>query len=1253
MLEAGPATKFRYPFALERFAILFTLCWVVTLSGCSLGGGGSSSGSSGNSGGSSSSNPILTAAVAAQGNFSSGEQNATYTITVSNTGTAATSGTVTLTGSPTGFTITSMSGTNWQCSASTATCTSTLAIAPGEAFPPIIVTGNVGTSVGNGTTLTIPVSLSGGGLTSTASSSATINVAAPVMTITKSHSGNFIQGQQDAVYTVTVKDSSTAGATSGKAEVMETLPSGETLVAMSGAGWTCPGAGGANTCDRSDPLLSGASYPAIAVIVNVATNAASPQTNQVSVSGGGMTGSASTTDQTTVVPPAAGADLAIVTTHGATQADLGNFGAGLQGVFMLAVSNVGSASTTGTITVADTLPSQLTFVSATATGWTCNSSGQSVTCTNPGPVAPGTSAATIPLVVNVSTSAPGSISDTATVADSGDTDTADKSSTDTVDVIASAATVLGDVPGPVIYASGNSETVSVTVSNDQASDTLTPVLTLSGGGACTAATCGTLGSVTGTPGSGSYTISYTPPASVTAPTSITLTISSSLANSFPCTSPFAVNPAGTRIVGISGTGAIGPRVLPGSQTRQGMTVTVYNDPGSPGPGAAIELLAAGYACPAAGSGTICGTLSVGSTTSGTTTTGTTGIPFTATGFTYTPPASIPNPPYDRPMILAVSNADNSALAQSNFQITTMGTTNLVIGENSRLNTALTGAAPITIGASLGSDSGVNKTVNWTLTAGGADCQPECGSLGTAAYTWNGANVSASIPYTPPEAVPSGAASSPTITATSVDVINGAQQTDSFTFQIADGTCGSGNNGVLNGQYAFLLQGGAVGLGYEAYIGSFSADGNGNITGGSWDINRTTGSMTGLSVLSTGSSYSVGSDGRGCLVLASSNGAGATFRIAVGTLSSGVATKGQMIRFDDFTGTGQRMQGILIKQDPTSFVNSALNGQYVFGQQGIDATGGRIVTSGVATANGSGSLSNFDRDVNDNGELDQNDASGSGTYSIDTTGRGTATFVDGSVTNNSVIYMVSSSEFLSMSTDALGPNTPILSGDNRQQSVPSGGFTQNSLNGNAYVFSATAVDPSNGGNATLVGQIQFSTGGADTGVQYVNDNGTLSSAEPISDMLTIAANGRATNSDGSLVFYFAGTNSGFILATNVAALGYGQQQTGGPFTAASLSGQYFFGGGAPTIGASFFSGTATANGAGALAGDLDVQTPLGLGSTSFSYSYSVTSSTTGQLMLTTTNPNFSGGLGFVVSSSYIIFISTGTDPAAPDLTIGQQ
>jgi uncharacterized repeat protein (TIGR01451 family) len=117
----------------------------------------------------------------------------------------------------------------------------------------------------------------------------------PALSILSSHSGNFAQGQSNATYTLTVSNAAAAGPTSGTVTVTETLPSGLTLVSMTGMGWNCPGG---NTCTRGDALGAGASYSAIVVTVKVTAPPGSV-TNQVSVSGGGSA-TANASDPTTI-----------------------------------------------------------------------------------------------------------------------------------------------------------------------------------------------------------------------------------------------------------------------------------------------------------------------------------------------------------------------------------------------------------------------------------------------------------------------------------------------------------------------------------------------------------------------------------------------------------------------------------------------------------------------------------------------------------------------------------------------------------------------------------------------------------------------------------------------------------------------------------------------------------------------------------------------------------------------------------------
>ena len=135
----------------------------------------------------------------------------------------------------------------------------------------------------------------------TALMSAPLNITAnfvprpALLDVALAHEGDFKQGQVDAAFLVTVSNKSGAGDTNGVVTITEALPSGLTLMSMTGPGWTCS----ANTCFRSDALPGGTSYPAITVTVNVASNAGSPLVNRVSLLGGSAALSAA--DSATVV----------------------------------------------------------------------------------------------------------------------------------------------------------------------------------------------------------------------------------------------------------------------------------------------------------------------------------------------------------------------------------------------------------------------------------------------------------------------------------------------------------------------------------------------------------------------------------------------------------------------------------------------------------------------------------------------------------------------------------------------------------------------------------------------------------------------------------------------------------------------------------------------------------------------------------------------------------------------------------------
>jgi uncharacterized repeat protein (TIGR01451 family) len=160
------------------------------------------------------------------------------------------------------------------------------------------VTGSV---AGNQVNATGNVTAANGGSGNTATAS--IGVLVPLLSLSISHVGNFFQGQTGAAYVLTVTNTG-AGPTLGTVTVTDTLPTGLTATAISGAGWTCNLA--TVTCTRSDALAAAASYPTITVTVSVAANAPASVTDSASLAGGGElseSSSAASNVTTITLPP--------------------------------------------------------------------------------------------------------------------------------------------------------------------------------------------------------------------------------------------------------------------------------------------------------------------------------------------------------------------------------------------------------------------------------------------------------------------------------------------------------------------------------------------------------------------------------------------------------------------------------------------------------------------------------------------------------------------------------------------------------------------------------------------------------------------------------------------------------------------------------------------------------------------------------------------------------------------------------------
>lgn len=389
--------------------------------------------------------------------------NASYTLTARNNGPQSATGTITVSDTlPAGLTYVSATGTGWACSNSsgTVTCTRAGPVTSGTTLPAITLTVAVGAAAAPSVTNTATVasSVTFDPDATDNSSSVTSGVTVPAdLTIAKSHTGNFTQGQSGATYTLTVSNAGGV-ATSGVVTVTDTLPASLTSPVGSGTGWTCNTAGQTVTCTRADALNAGASYPAITITANVSATAPASVTNTASVSGGGQTNTAndSASDPTTINQVA---DMTITKSH------TGNFTRGLTGSYSIVATNSGTVATSGTVTVTDTLPAGLTPTVAAGTGWSCNIAAQTVTCTRSNALNAGASYPAISITVSVAQNAAASLTNTATVSGGGQAVTSNDTASDPTTIVSSSDLSLTKVttsPGSGI---GTNATFTITVSN--------------------------------------------------------------------------------------------------------------------------------------------------------------------------------------------------------------------------------------------------------------------------------------------------------------------------------------------------------------------------------------------------------------------------------------------------------------------------------------------------------------------------------------------------------------------------------------------------------------------------------------------------------------------------------------------------------------------------------------------------------------------------------------------------------------------
>jgi uncharacterized repeat protein (TIGR01451 family) len=384
--------------------------------------------------------------------------NGTFTITVSNVSTVATTGPIAVTDNlPAGLTFISGSGPGFTCAAAgqLVTCTRTSVLGAGQSAAIVIVV-SVGSaslpSVVNSATVSTP---GDNDLPNNTASTGPIPVtpSAPDLAITKTLAAPPVAGQ-NATFLIGVTNVGT-GPTTGPITVTDVLMSGLTFVSGTGPGWTCTAAGQTVTCTNAGPLAAGASTT-IALTVAIAP-ALTAISNTATVATPGDTVPGNNTATVPPTPTTQVPDLAL------TKVANGTFTIGQPATYTLTVTNVGAGPTTGPITLIDQLPAGLTFVSATGTGWTCAATGQTVTCTHPGPLAPNASIS-ITLTVLPSLAAAPSVINSASVSTPGDPNPGNNGSGTTTPVGGTIDLALTK-QGPDTLTAGGSATYTLSVRN--------------------------------------------------------------------------------------------------------------------------------------------------------------------------------------------------------------------------------------------------------------------------------------------------------------------------------------------------------------------------------------------------------------------------------------------------------------------------------------------------------------------------------------------------------------------------------------------------------------------------------------------------------------------------------------------------------------------------------------------------------------------------------------------------------------------
>ena len=515
--------------------------------------------------------------------------------------------------------------------------------------------------------------------------------------------------------------------------------------------------------------------------------------------------------------------------------------------------------------------------------------------------------------------------------------------------------------------------------------------------------------------------------------------------------------------------------------------------------------------------------------------------------TYTAPAAIPSLATFN--VTATSTADVSKSASVAVTITSAITVSIT--------SPSTSSASVAANTSLALTASVTGTSNTAITWAVDGVTNGNATVGTI----SGSGLS--VTYDAPAAVPSPATFS--ITATSqADTSKSASLSVTIT-PAATLACGSGNESILSGQYAFQLKGFNSG-GFAAAVGSITVDGAGHITGGEVDVNGTgiTAAVNSKVSASPASFYSVGSDNRGCATIVTVAGSTLTTRFDLGVVSLNAATQGEIMEFDSASSSAFIATGRIFKQAPADFT-VLQGGAYVHLLTGWDSVAkGRIACGGVHTNSG-GNISNSEETCNDVGTVATTgpNAGSVGSYTnMDSNGRFTETVGASTL----VAYFLAENQNTGVpSVLTLTTNTnPVMAGEAIYQTQNT--YSQSSLVSD-YVIYASGVNNSTSGKIFLASAVSDGAGTLTLSSYNENDGGAWLAPGVLPaytynvDYLGGVSLTKAPAVNAGHLYLTGGAVAVYIGADTGAFAGYSFAQTSsGALSNATLKGTFFGGAG---------------------------------------------------------------------------------------------